>query len=465
MQDHPVSIGAYGIEVTKQSLVRIHVAPLSTTRLLTLTRYGVTRVYGEKVGYVLVDAQHAQNDIRTLLRVVRVETTELEGKHKARPDQLVLQEDSNALLEDILGLDFDPFEDLTTSGSSQASSILSPHCANSSGLGSEHADPSIGGLIIPPSASSATGGPGGFSARGSTIGDDNRVTSRFGSAFFIRDEPGVLEDPGFDFNADGELVDVGSGQQAEREPSVQMPGPELRADILMNDYDDTTIDDRAQANDSWQRDEDDGYLPAFNDLNVYSNVEAFPARDQESARPESVQAEADPDAPVETSESSASAPARRVRQSRVLHNDETMELHNHDLAKWSTNYLANMQIAMNQKLRQRTTKLAKDNANFWVLQNGVGGLAYAIGPEEIPEPLRMFTGNALLAALTGLQLDVAGEKRDREEEVADEEEDVDMDGRRIRARSDEAEMGRGDGDIMMDHAGYVDGDDMRDDVR
>lgn len=422
-------------------------------------------MYGEKVGYVLVDAQHAQNAIRTLLRAVRVETTELEGKHKARPDQLMLQEDSNALLEDILGLDFDPLSGLTTSDSSEFSSVLSPHSTRSSGLGSEHADLSIEGLIIPPSASSATGGPGGFSVRGSTFRDDIRGASKFNSTLYARDEPGILEDAGFDFDAEGELVDHALDQRVVGEPSIETQGPQMRDDILMSEYDDTTLGDKGQANDNWPRDEDDGYLPMQDDPNM-SNVEAFPARDREPVRPDSAEAtaEADPDATVETSESSASAPAQRVRQPKVLHNDVTMELHNQDLAQWNTNYLANMQTVLHQKLQQKSAKLAKENANFWVLQNGVGGLAYAIGPEEIPEPLRMFTGNALLAALSGLKLSVAGEKHDRQEDAADEPDDVDEDGRRVRARSDEVEIARGDNDFIMDDAGYVGADNVRDDV-
>ncbi|GAB7352568.1 hypothetical protein MBLNU459_g2952t1 [Dothideomycetes sp. NU459] len=425
-------------------------------RLQSNLLYGVTRVYGEKVSYVLVDAQHAQNDIRTLLKVVKTTTTELEGKHKAKPEQIMLQEDNNTLLADILGFDIEPFHDLTNSDPSQLSSVRSPHSTGSSILGSGHVDPSIGGIIIPPSASSAAGGsngPGRFSLAGSNYGEDHRGFSRVGSGLFGHDVPGLLEDAGFNFDADGNFFETGPDGLGDPEPSIQLPGPILKDDVLVTNDHGIAYGHHAQASNQ-RRGENEGYLPVQDDFDMYSNVEAFPARHRQSTQPGPGEEAAQAEPAINTTESSTSAPVRR-RPQRALAADENMELRNHELAQWSANYIGNMQTAMHAKYQNRFTKLAKANANFWVLQNGVGGLAYAIGPEEIPEPLRIFSGNALLAALTGSTCNSSGDKRARQDEALNEDVDVDADGRRVRARSDEAEMGRADDDIMMNDPGYV----------
>lgn len=142
--------------------------------------------------------------------------------------------------------------------------------------------------------------------------------------------------------------------------------------------------------------------------------------------------------------------------------DAEPELHNHDLAAWVDNYLTNMLEVLRNKTQARASSLAKKNADFWVLQNGVGGLGTTFGQETLPEPLRMFTGDALLEALTGVRLTTVGEKRTREEDGEDVENDVDDEGRRVRSRSAEKVMGQGDNDIMMNDTGHMDSDPVED---
>lgn len=170
---------------------------------------------------------------------------------------------------------------------------------------------------------------------------------------------------------------------------------------------------------------------------MYPDAEAFPIRDHAPRRPSD-------EVSSESSEASIVAPARRVRNRRALPLDETMELPNSDLVDWNNNYVRHMQEAVRIKHNNRSATVARVNANFWVLQSGVGGIGRLLGPERIPEPLQMFAGDKLLEALTGLRLGAAGEKHPREEEETGE---GDGEERRVRSRTGESEVGRGDVDM------------------
>jgi meiotic recombination protein REC8 len=98
-----------------------------------------------------------------------------------------------------------------------------------------------------------------------------------------------------------------------------------------------------------------------------------------------------------------------------------------------------LQPSAQQKLQNKTLTLARKNADFWVLQNGIGGLGLAyqgLEPQHMPEPLRMFSGTALLEALTGIQLSIAGTKHPRDISADEDPE------RRVRTRSNSHELGR-----------------------
>lgn len=107
---------------------------------------------------------------------------------------------------------------------------------------------------------------------------------------------------------------------------------------------------------------------------------------------------------IETSEETASASVRqRARPaSKVIPLDTTMELHNGDLARWGTQYLANMEEALRPKNAAKAAAQAKKNAEFWMLgQSDVG-------------PLSLFQGAQFLEAVTGINIG-SGNKRVRDE--------------------------------------------------
>lgn len=158
-----------------------------------------------------------------------------------RPDQLVLKDDSRFVLDDLFNLDTGSSHDLDliSSDTSDLDSLLSPRHSGSNRLGSEHADPMLSGINIPPSARSSLGGTRGFSLGGSVHHDGSTKGSRFGSSIFRREDDDRLFDPGFRFDDQGNIVD-------EVEPAVAIQEP-LQQDLpsLRNP---TILDDDAEAN-------------------------------------------------------------------------------------------------------------------------------------------------------------------------------------------------------------------------
>ncbi|KAH0342846.1 hypothetical protein KCU81_g5463, partial [Aureobasidium melanogenum] len=426
-------------------------APMAL-RLQSNLLYGVTRVYGEQCNFVLKDAQLEQNKIRTLLRSLHAAPTELDGKHKAKPGQLVLADDPNFIPELAWDIDFDPSYDIlgftSGEGSSPRSSLLSPRTAASSGLGSEHMDPNLG-LVI--NHSSSVGGDGfGLGLGGAGFGGSghNRGYSR---SLLGANEEGLLPELdlglGLDFDVDGNIIDDNAAPAGGRAASIHTPAPVTRDGALP--------DSNADQNVVMY---DDDSLPMYQDDVDMQDVRPFTprtaAQQVDTDDPTAVRGEEE-EAQSQTSSTTASAPAARVRVPKPLPQDQELELHNADLQAWDREYLDNQWMATQHKLQNKSLVLARKNANFWVLQNGIGGLGTAFqGAEDyMPEPLRMFSGHALLQALTGIQLTIAGTKHPRDVDKNDDDQE-----RRVRSRSDDNEVGRAaeSNDAVVFDTGFID---------
>ena len=204
--------------------------------MLTDYRYGVSSVFSQQCGYVLSDAQMAQNNMRTLLKVVR--TAELDpNAGRARyvtddtqsgstidiicsPDQLMLEDDP-AFLPDFPGLDIDLSAlDISTDGSSRRSSLLSPHSLRSSLSSNQDSDESLLGLIIPTSDTGGAGDFGGFDLPG-----DDRASARPSSrlrGLLEDEEEGFNLDPGFTIDVDGTVVLTGQDQPQATSAAAEM---------------------------------------------------------------------------------------------------------------------------------------------------------------------------------------------------------------------------------------------------
>ena len=129
------------------------------------------------------------------------------------PDQLVLQDDP-AFLPDFflpnLDIDLSTFG-TSTRDSSGRSSILSAHSHRSSQSSNKIEEESLLDLIIPTSDSGNAGGFGGFELAGSKNGSAQR-TSRV-EDLSIDEEAIFYPDVDFNFDAEGNLVDLSAEQQ------------------------------------------------------------------------------------------------------------------------------------------------------------------------------------------------------------------------------------------------------------
>ena len=191
----------------------------------------------------------------------------------------------------------------------------------------------------------------------------------------------------------------------------------------------------------------EGNIPRFDeDEVVLPTAEPFPTRTVLGDVP----------AVREQSESSEAAEAplqRKPRAPKQLPVDERQELHNADLAQWKANYVENMKEAAQVKKSHKAPALAKKNAAFWVMGRGIGGIGAGLGASKLESPLAMFSGNAMMEALTGIKASAAGFKRSRESEEGP---DSDSEARRVRMRDGgEDEIGRGEGLVIGDDDGML----------
>lgn len=196
----------------------------------------------------------------------------------------------------------------------------------------------------------------------------------------------------------------------------------------------------------------EGHIPDSNEEQLLPDAEAFPAMFLEAAAPtRHVHSPLDTTRGPESS-SSASAPLQRKRRVRIpkqLPVDPRQELRNADLADWKENYVANMTAAVAFQAHRKAATNAKRNAEFWMMERGIGGIGAGMGAEKIRSPLNIFSGPTFLDMLRGSPANLGGKRR-RED---DNEYDTDSDARRVRRRDDSGEhFGRGDD-------GFLQGDD------
>ncbi|KAI9716762.1 MAG: hypothetical protein M1812_005102 [Candelaria pacifica] len=430
-------------------------APMAL-RLQSNLLYGVSRVYLQQCGYVLADAQSAQNNIKALLRVVRSPALDMDATG-TRPDQLLIQDDPAFLAETALpglGIDFANLE-LISSTASLRSSLLSPGSPHSSQTSNHSAEDSLLGLIIP---STDTGGfvdVGGF-----TLPRDE-LESFHGNDYTNLGGP-VLEDDSFfpevdfEFDADGNQRDVGVAERERRQLAAGYGRAMLGSDSaasggqVRREHEEAT---RAGFNPT--ETVDIGNDPPLAD--DFDLPEALPFSplvipDEKGAGMAAVSSIAKDE---ESSSDLAEAFSRRKRPApRKLQMDTTMELRSAELTQWNNEYVENMIEISKQKQRSKLQAQAKKNALFWISGRGIGGIALGLGSSHLKTPLGHFGDELLLEAITSVRSELTGKKRDRE---GDGDEDPDeerlSENRRVRSRQDDGDqVGRGDDAALQDEA-------------
>jgi meiotic recombination protein REC8, fungi type len=118
-----------------------------------------------------------------------------------------------------------------------------------------------------------------------------------------------------------------------------------------------------------------------------------------------------------------------------------------------------MESLARTKEQSKSAAQARKNAAYWILDQGIGGVAANFGDDQFPHPLSVFSGQDLLDALLAVPASPTGSKRARSQSA---DLDEDGEGRRVRPRADDGEeIGRGEeGPIMgSDDDGIVIQDD------
>ncbi|KAF7870656.1 hypothetical protein EAF04_004400 [Stromatinia cepivora] len=407
-------------------------APMAL-RLQSNLLYGVSRVYGQQVGYVLSDTIHVEQGLRSLGKKL-VGSLDLESV-KVKPAQLMLMDDPafdpDMPLPDLFpDYDFNINADHLQNRDSQLSLSINSQRGRSTSISSSQGA-SILGLNI---SSSLSAGGYQLPFNDPFVKSSAQKSGAHGNEF--EDEAILFEDNDiFEFDQDGEIRDFTTQDIASRRAASTSAAPRFGNDSatsarVRKEHDDA----RAQAGDHGRIYDEDGNMNmVFGDDDerlMLPDAEPFAAfmggsvpvsgREQPTSQPEDLSSE------------SAAAPSRprKSKTKKQLPIDQTQELKNSDLSTWQREYVSTQDGLTAAKLTTKGQTLAKKNALMFVIGNGLNGAGIGIGSTKLPGPLSIFSGDALLAKITGR---VFGSRKRQ----ADSERDDNVPSKRLRHSSDE----------------------------
>ncbi|KAF7952545.1 uncharacterized protein EAE97_002042 [Botrytis byssoidea] len=410
-------------------------APMAL-RLQSNLLYGVSRVYGQQVGYVLSDTIHVEQNLRGLGKKL-IGSLDLEIV-KVKPAQLMLVDDPAfdpdlPLPELILDYNFDIDAGQSQNRDSQVSLSIHSQRGRSSSISSSGVA-SIMGLNVSSSLSA-----GNYQL---PLNDPFVKSSalRSGTLRDEFDDEAILFEANdlFEIDQNGEIRDLTAQDIAARRAANTSVAPRFGSDSAASARVRKEQDDaRLQIGDNAHIYDEDGdlnivfgdddgriALPDAEPLEVFMSgalPAPLPGREQSLSQPE------------DSSSESAAAPSRprKPKTKRQLPIDQTQELKNSVLSIWQREYVDTQDTLRAAKLIAKGNTLAKQNALMFVIGNGLNGAGIGIGSTKLPGPLSMFSGDALLAKITGRvlssskrQADFQGEdniSNKRSRHVSDEE--------------------------------------------
>ena len=260
------------------------------------------------------------------------------------------------------------------------------------------------------------------------------------------EEEALIDEFDFEFDADGEIREVYVGELAPfRTGGIISQVGRLDSDSAASERVRREHEEGiAKLIQQPTNDGDGDFIMQFDNENaVLPEAEPFPTM-AAGGKPQKPQSESESSiVPTEASTISAEAiqKQRKRKASKKIMVDNQLELTNTDLRNWQNNYLANMAAATHDKEVHRARAQAKKNANAWVFGNGLGDLGRDARYIKYNGALSMFTGDKLMALITGVPSKVPttpSPKRGRRED------DFESATRRVRARTEDGEqIGRG----------------------
>ncbi|QQK44417.1 Rad21/Rec8-like protein, N-terminal [Penicillium digitatum] len=384
-------------------------APMAL-RLQGSLLYGLSRVYNQQCGYTLLDTQTMHDKMVSKLKIIPGSGLD-PAAGKTRPSNLILPYDPSFFPETALpGLDIDLsyFTATTDDSSSQLSGLWTK--SPNSGLSGTSRHSSLH-LELP--SDDVLG-------EGTILGIDEinrpaQKTDAFHNMTGLEpaNEEGVLLQPDFEFDEDGNIIELGDRGKI---PPVRKSTVGLRESEGLKDN-----QQRQLYEDSMQNDNEEVRLTETNDMMEL---------DTQTAGLTIPQTNEGLDGFEETIEIEVTK-KRRVRRPKEIISDDTTALRNMTMAQWPNGYVANMTYAMKQKQQNKIPAISKKNAAFWVFGQGIGSVGVGLGMDHEAHPLRLFSGESLFEAVGGYP------RREGRKRSADDSEISER--RRVRAREEQTE--------------------------
>ncbi|KAE8146755.1 Rec8 like protein-domain-containing protein [Aspergillus avenaceus] len=384
--------------------------------------YGVSRVFSQQCGYTLTDVQAMHDKMRTMLKILPGGGLDPTAG-KARPDQLILPYDPSFLPEQDLsglGLNLSKLSLPTETSASQQSSLLWPRTPDLSqsalSQGSSlRLNISVGDIIL--------NDAGGFGSGTNVASSVVQGYDLIGLASrVLNEESGVLLQPDFEFDADGNLIEL---QRPASEDTARNRSEDARASEARDGLNDLSFDQRMLVGDDVELAvEPNTHRPHTGRLAAEKQLNVSESEDE-----------------LQTDKGKA---MHRTRRAKTYPLDERTSLRNRDLASMNNDYVLNMAGISKQKHQNKLSAQAKKNAASWVYGRGIGSVGLGIGTSNAPHPLQQFSGEELWNTLNQTT-----RPKKRKRGHLDEDNDA-SDARRVRAREEELGPGIVDDDIWRD---------------
>ncbi|PLB39061.1 Rad21/Rec8 N terminal domain protein [Aspergillus candidus] len=413
------------VDVTRAcGVIKDPEAPMAL-RLQGNLLYGVSRVHNQQCGYTLTDVQAVHDRMRSLLRVMSGGGLD-PSAGKARPEQLILPYDPTFLPETNLpglGLDLSSLILSENKTLSQQSSMLLPATPD---LHQSSLALSTSPRLSFSSSDIAMRDWGRFGSDTDATGFVQSGHGLVGIASSAFEEGGVLLQPDFEFDEDGNIVELGPRRASEitrhRESDTPIP----------REYDHNPLHDLStQA------------MAVDDEMVMVVQEPSGSSRAQSSTDQPVVPVLEEKEVETETAQASNRvSTGRGKRQPRPILSDEQIALRNTELAGLNNGYVENMAAAVKQKSYSKQSAQAKKNAILWVYGLGIGSVGAGVGASQYQHPLQCFSGDALFEALSGK----TQRKTLKRKQPFELEHDSDSEARRVRAKEEEyeEEMGRGE---------------------
>ncbi|KAL4898737.1 Rec8 like protein-domain-containing protein [Aspergillus ambiguus] len=372
--------------------------------------YGVSRVYSQQCGYTLTDVQSMHDRMKTMLRIVPGGALDpMAGK--TRPDQLIIPYDPSFTPEtDLPGLDIN-LSKLTLFAEPLATTMspwpASPDLSQSA-LSNASLQLSFGSEDMAMADNVASGSE-------PDLASPVRLHLAHLAISALHDnEEGVLLQPDFDFDEDGNIIELGH-------PSEHRTSPRRFETPLVDEMDELALD----------------YHEPPNDIQTTPTPHPHPVNTPP----------ADTLPIATTNDRSSTQRPKGKKQAPLVALDEQTTLRYSELARMNAEYIQNMATALQQQKRSALPSQAKKNAAFWVFGRGIADVGVGVGVTHAAHPLGEFSGRELAGLLDPARKRSRrrGSKR-AHAEASDMDTDSESAGRRVRAREDEleAQIGRGE---------------------